>query len=204
MFYKLSFDMERIDKAIEEGTNTIYAEKSNLDEINYKNIKRGFFCYSIVNGEALDEWPTVEFYYSSKVSSLENEYLLNSARWPIIHKTVKEKFEEANIYGIQYLPVKLIDVVTNMVNENYFVMNIINFIEAYNLKESKFTFNEKYNLYSFLPHNTILDATICDGYDIFRANKNKMIIYVSEKMKNIIEKNKWIGFEFNKQKTDCL
>ena len=203
MFYKLAFDTERTDKAIEEGTNTVYAEKSNLDEINYKNIKKGYFCYSIVNGEELGEWPSIEFYYSSKASSLESEYLLNSARWPIVHSSVKGKFEEVGITGVQYLPVKLIDVVTNTVNENYFVMNILNLIEAYNMEESEFTYNEKYNLYTFLPHNTVLDSAICSEYDIFRANKNKMVIYVSEKVRNIIEENKWIGFEFYKQRTDC-
>ena len=203
MFYKLAFDMERIDEAIEQGVNTIYAEKSNLDEINYKSIKKGFFCYSIVNGEELDEWPNVEFYYSSKAAALENEYLLNSARWPIVHKNVKDRFEEANVCGIQYLPVKLVDVATSTVNENYFVMNILNFIEAYNLTESEFTYNEKYNLYTFLPHNTVLDAEICSGYDIFRANKNKMIIYVSEKVKRIVKENGWTGFEFYKQRADC-
>lgn len=43
MYYKLSFDMDKIDKSIDDGTNTIYAETTNMDEIEYENVKKGFF-----------------------------------------------------------------------------------------------------------------------------------------------------------------
>lgn len=43
MFYKLSFDMERIDKSVKEKANTIYAETTNMDEIVYEDVKKGFF-----------------------------------------------------------------------------------------------------------------------------------------------------------------
>jgi len=66
------------------------------------------------------------------------------------------------------------------VNTNYVVMNILNCIEAIDLKKSEYTtYNEKYNLYSFLPHTTYLDANVCRNYDIFRAAKSSISIYVS-------------------------
>ena len=148
-YYKLACDVGRIDKAIDEGTNTIFADDSNLNDITYKRVKKGFFCYCIVKGEFLDEWPVVEFYYKSTESSLENEYLLNVDRWPIVHKIVKEKFEVIGIDGIQYLPVKLIDVVSNKVSDNYYVMNILHCIEAYDMTKSIYTYNEKYDMYNF-------------------------------------------------------
>lgn len=42
MFYKLSFDMDRVDEFIEDETNTIYAEATNMDEIEYEDVKKGF------------------------------------------------------------------------------------------------------------------------------------------------------------------
>ena len=40
----------------------------------------------------------------------------------------------------------------------------------------------------------------CNGYDIFRADKNVACIYVSEKVKEIIQSNKFTGFKFIVQK----
>lgn len=202
MFYKLTFDMDKIDSSIEKGTNTIYAETTNIDEIEYPSINKGFFDNVILSNQKIDElsWPKVEFYYSSKVSNLEDEYLLNVKRWPIIHKKVQKEFEKLSIEGVQFLPIKLIDVVTNEVNDNYVVMNILNFIEAYDLNKSKYKYNDKYDYYTFLPHETYLDKTVCNQYDIFRCSKSVSAIYVSEKLKMLIEDNKWEGFEFHKQR----
>lgn len=198
MIYELVFNMERIDKSIQDGTNTIYAEESNLDEVEALDIKKGFFRHVITNGEKINEWPNIEFYYSSKASELESEYLLNSWRWPIVHKKVRNEFNNRDIKGIQYLPIKLIDVVTNEENKNYVVMNILNHIEAIDMDKSDYTYNEKYDLYSFIPHTTYLNKDVCSNYDIFRASKRSSVIYVSQKIKDIVEEKNWIGFEFYK------
>ena len=129
MFYKLSFDMDRCGESIEDGTNTIYAEATNMDEIEYEDVKKGFFDNIILTPRSISNWPNVEFYYSSRVSNLEGEYLLNVKRWPIVHVRVMEEFNKKGIQGLQYLPVKLIDVVTQKVNSNYVLMYIVNFLE---------------------------------------------------------------------------
>lgn len=63
MFYKLSFDMDRIDESIENGINTIYAETTNMDEIEYEDVKKGFFDNIILSPRSINNWPNVEFYY---------------------------------------------------------------------------------------------------------------------------------------------
>ena len=201
MFYELEFDMERIDKAIKDGTNTIFAEDSNMEDIEYPGVAKGFFDNYIYNngGRIIKDWPDVEFYYSSKASKLESEYLLNSSSLPIIHKRVQELFEKEEIQGIQYLPIKLIDIVTEEVNDNYFLMNILNVIEAIDLKKSEYSYDEEFEMYSFLPHTMYLNNDICQNYDIFRATKMIVPIYVSQKIKDMIEKNNWVGFNFYKQ-----
>jgi hypothetical protein len=100
------------------------------------------------------------------------------------------------------LPVKLIDTETGKVNENYFVINILNFIEAYNMEKTKFTYDEEYNYYLFLPPEIVLNVEVCSKYDIFRESKDYVGFYVSEKIKRIIEENEWVGFEFYKYQTD--
>ncbi|MFT4107975.1 MAG: hypothetical protein QM657_19690 [Lacrimispora sp.] len=199
MFYKLTFDMDKIDDSIKDGTNTIYAETTNLDEIVYLDIKKGYFDNIILSQHNIVDWPNVEFYYSSKVSSLESDYLLNVKRWPIIHVRVMEKFVEMDIKGLSYFPIKLVDVVTNNINNNYVLMYIDNFIDAFDMERSKYKYNEKYNLYTFIPQETYLNKKICSQYDIFRCSKSVAAIYASQKIKETVEKNNWTGFDFYKQ-----
>ena len=42
-FYKMNFDMDLIDEAISCGNPFIYAEASNLGEIEVEGVKKGFF-----------------------------------------------------------------------------------------------------------------------------------------------------------------
>lgn len=196
MFYELIFDMDRIDESIKDGTNTIYAETTNMDEIEYKGVKKGFFDNIILAPHVIDEWPNIEFYYSSRASDLESDYLLNVKRWPVIHIRVMEEFKKNGITGIQYFPVKLIDVVTQRVNTHYVLMYIKNFIDAFDMNKSEYEYNEKYNFYTFIPMKTYLNKDICSQYDIFRCSKSTAAIYVSEKIRKIIIDNQWIGFDF--------
>lgn len=200
MFYELIFDIERIDEAIKNGTNTIYAETTNMDEIEYSDIKKGFFDNIILSEIIIEDWPNVEFYYSSKASSLESDYLLNIKRWPIIHKRVKEELELENIKGVKYFPIKLIDVVTQEVNNHYFLLYVNNFIDAYDMDKSQYKYNEKYNFYTFMPDETYLDDKVCSRHDVFRCKKSVAPLYVSEKIKKLIDRNNWTGFDFYKQK----
>ena len=200
-FYKLVFDMDRIDDAIENGTNSIYAISSNLNEIECAGIKKGFFNTIVLRKlDEIIDWPRVEFYYDSIVSDLESEYLLNVDRWPIIHQKVMLEFNSNGINGIKYYPILLIDQVTGKINNNYFLMFIDNFIDAYDMEKSEYVYDEKYDLYTFIPMRKYLNKEICSNYDIFRPDKSRAEIYVSHKVRNIIESNKWIGFEFHKCK----
>lgn len=194
--------MDRIDNSIKEGTNTIYAETTDMDEIVYQDIKKGFFDNIILSNRIIENWPNVEFYYSSKVSIKESDYLLNVKRWPIVHKRVMDAFIENNVNGIEYYPVKLVDVVTKEVNSNYYLMYVNNFIEAYDMEKSTYSHNEKYDIYTFTPNETYLDRKVCSKYDIFRCKKSVSSLYVSEKIKQLVEENEWVGFAFYEQKTN--
>lgn len=196
MFYKLEFDMERDNKAIKSWENTIYAQQSNLKEIEYPGFKKGFFNNVIFSDCDIKDWPEVVFYYSSKASDIESDYLINIVKWPIIHIRVMNKLQESGIEGIRYLPIKLYDIVTDRINKNYVVMYITNFIEGYDMEKSEYDYFPKYDYYTFLPGKTFLNYGVCDGYEIFRCTKNKPAIYVSQKFKDIIDINNFIGFRF--------
>lgn len=196
MYYKLTFNFDLIDKSIEKGTYPIYAEVSNLKEIEYPGIKQGFFrnVFFETNGREITDWPDVDFYYSSKVSTLENEYLSNVNNWLVVHKKVKKEFEKQKIQGIQYLPVRVVDVLTHSVNHNYYAVNILNWIDGIDMEASEWEYVEEDDVYFFDPKGMVLDEQKCEGYDIFRCTKDTICIFVSEKIKKIFEKNNWQWF----------
>ncbi len=197
MYYELLYDMENIDKSIRKGTNAIYAEATNMDEIEYPGIRKGFFDRIILKALLVDiKWPEVIFYYSSKVSTRESDYLLNIKRWPIVHKRVADVLGENEISGIRFYPIKLIDVVSDKINNNYYLMYIENFIDAFDMQRSKFVHNEEYDFYTFVPKKTFMNTKECAGYDIFRCKRSLSNIFVSQKFKDIVEKNQWTGFHF--------
>ncbi len=199
MYYKLSFNHDLIDESIDNGTYPIYAEVSNLKEIEYPGIKQGFFrnIFFETNGREITNWPVVDFYYSSKVSTLENEYLSNVNNWLIVHKKVKKEFEKQKIQGIQYLPVRVVDVLTHIVSHNYYAVNILNWIDGIDMEASEWEYEEEDDAYFFEPKGMVLDEQKCEGYDIFRCTKDTICIFVSEKIKKIFEKNNWQWFSLS-------
>ncbi len=74
-----------------------------------------------------------------------------------------------------------------------------NFIDVFDMKRSKYKYNEKYDFYTFLPREVYLDRRICVAYDIFGCSKSVASIYVSEKIKKMIEDNQWTGFKLYEQ-----
>ena len=199
MYYKLTFNHDLIDESIDNGTYTIYAEVSILKEIEYPGIKQGFFrnIFFETNGREITNWPVVDFYYSSKVSTLENEYLSNVNNWLIVHKKVKKEFEKQKIQGIQYLPVRVVDVLTHSVSHNYYAVNILNWIDGIDMEASEWEYEEEDDAYFFEPKGMVLDEQKCEGYDIFRCTKDTICIFVSEKIKKIFEKNNWQWFSLS-------
>ena len=199
MYYKLTFNHDLIDESIDNGTYPIYAEVSNLKEIEYPGIKQGFFrnIFFETNGIEITNWQVLDFYYSSKVSTLENEYLSNVNNWLIVHKKVKKEFEKQKIQGIQYLPVRVVDVLTHSVSHNYYAVNILNWIDGIDMEASEWEYEEEDDAYFFEPKGMVLDEQKCEGYDIFRCTKDTICIFVSEKIKKIFEKNNWQWFSLS-------
>ncbi|MBE5840493.1 MAG: hypothetical protein E7304_03700 [Butyrivibrio sp.] len=198
-FYKMSFDMDRIDETNKNGEQTIYAETTNMDEYEDEEVKKGFFENTIFSKKEIKRWPEICFYYSSHISDNESEYLLNVKRWPIVHSKVMTAFKKAEINGIRWYPIKLIDIETQKENNDYFVMQIMNVIDAFDMEKSKFKYNAKYDFYTFIPEETYLNVDVCRKYDIFRCDKSLAALYVSDKIKSMVQSNNWRGFYFYPQ-----
>ncbi|GHU62683.1 hypothetical protein FACS189418_4530 [Clostridia bacterium] len=197
MFYQVLFSRNHEDISADEITHIEDPDAAHLKELDYPEWFR-----SVMGTGKIENWENVKFYYHSRRTKLNEEYLINSYRCPIVHKKVIDVLKQEGIQGIEALSLSLIDQDSQLVNENYALLNILNFIEAYDMSKSKYMYIDKYQFYSFLPEDIVLDQKVCESFDIFRCKQDKMRIYVSEKVKNIIEKNSWQGFLFQKYPTN--
>lgn len=196
MFYKLRYDMERLDELFETGKCCIDSKTNNLDEIEYGNIRKGRF-HTIPRKEInFEQWPVVNFYYSSEFSDRQEDYLLNIEDWPIMHERVKNELEKNQIKGVNYYPICLIDTVTGKMIDKYYFMYVTRFIDAYDMNKSEYSYNQKYDAYFFKPMRVYLNQSVCEGEDVFRCKKEPVPIYVSERFRQIIQENGFSGFCF--------
>ena len=198
-YYKMNYDMETYDELLEKQEPYIYSDTCNIGEIEVKGVKKGFFNNIILKNHIDFPWPRVEFYYDSKESNKESDFLGNVARWPIVHKNVMDMIISNQIQGISFFPVYLIDNRTKKVNLNYYLLFIHNFIDAFDMEKSQYMYNQKFDFYTFIPKKTFINTPNCLGYDIFRADKSPSMMFVSEKLKTIIEESRFTGFAFSKQ-----
>ena len=98
---------------------------------------------------------------------------------------------------MQYLPVRVVDVLTHSVSHNYYAVNILNWIDGIDMEASEWEYEEEDDAYFFEPKGMVLDEQKCEGYDIFRCTKDTICIFVSEKIKKIFEKNNWQWFSLS-------
>lgn len=197
MIYEFNIDTELYENIIKKKGNIILADATNVDEIEYKGLKKKAFHTCVLKEILFDEWPNVEFYFDSQKGDEGLDYLWNVNGWPVIHKKIMNRFIEMEISGVEYYPIKLIDKRTGSINNEYVLMYVRNFIEAYDMKKSEYDYFEKMNVYVFKPHGIAMDQEECNKYDIFRCNKFVPIIYVSQRVRDEIISNGWIGLKIS-------
>lgn len=71
------------------------------------------------------------------------------------------------------------------INQNYVLMYIENFMDAFDMKRSKYKYNEKYDFYTFLPKET---------YSVLQEKINAYIVFCEEHQYNQIYPNMLIEY----------
>ena len=195
MIYEIGMDDVLYERAIKEKEKIIYANETNIDDIECEGLKKKSLHRCLYKNMLFSEWPNVEFYYDSQKANIGLEWLGNIYDWPIIHKKLMNRLIEMEVSGVEYYPIKLIDKRTGSLNSDYVLMYVRNFIEAYDMEESEYDYIEKMNVYVFKPHGIVMNQDECSKYDIFRCNKFVSIIYVSQRVRDEIISNGWAGLK---------
>ena len=97
---------------------------------------------------------------------------------------------------LQFLPVELMDVCSGNINDSYKIVNILDVIDAIDLKHSKYDVYKLDGKKIVMVEKYALKEDVVKDYDIFRLKDDTIPIFVSEKIKKLINRNKLTGFAF--------
>ena len=171
---------------------------------DYDNFEEyGYDEYSFVKGNKIEDWNGNIFIQAKKRKNDGDpeDVLQNHLMIPIYSKKLINELENANITGVQYLPIRILRP-NNDYLSGFSIANILNFIEAFDYEKSI------YNRFSEDFPNPIKRGQLAGvrkfvlkkdkliGFDIIRLKDYKLSFFVSEKFKETFEKNKFTGYSF--------
>ena len=178
-YYKLLYDYEHDDEYIN-------CTKGNIGNMNE---------YIVSSGTYIDDWKNLKFEYDSTEGSIMSDYAANIYCWLLVSNTFCELLLKSDIKAnLQFLPVELVDVFSGNIDDGYRVLNILDVIDAIDLKHSKYDVFKLDGEKIIMVEKYALKEEVVKAYDIFRLKNDTIPIFVSEKIKKIIQKNKLSGF----------
>jgi len=196
-YFYLMNDAYKPKDPIVPDENKLFNMDKLFDGITNLYSYEQYFIYECKNVKNWDENNTL-IYSDGTVFS---DYLACALGWPLISNNIKNIFEQLNINNIQYLPIKIINKITNKINTNYYVLNIITKLKnGYNLSETKHDYNIDENgvkILSIIDPKPVLNYEVVKDFDIFYL-EGTTYLYISEKIKKEFKKNKVTGCDFGK------
>lgn len=197
-YYELVYDHDGDDKK-----NNIYIMAL------FPNIQEDIDRYDIdIKNKFITNWDiNNEFGYDPKDGYMYSDCLANVYSWMIVSEKSKNIFDKyIHSNNLQLLPIKI----KNIVNEqktNYFVLHVMDVIDALDLEHSDY-FEIQLDEYGYeyeeedeekirlIVAKYALKKDIIKGHHIFKVKKDNIRIFVSEEIKNEIKKNNLVGFCF--------
>lgn len=155
----------------------------------------------------INTWPTSVFVkaLNSEDDGEPDDVLQTHLGIPIYSERLRIALEEANIAGIQYLPLNVLRPNGEAIN-GYSIANILNLAPALDLDKSDYdVYPDDY----FLPERRglvsgvregVLKADKLENCDIIRLEEYKVKIYASKKFKEVFENNNFTGYSFHEVK----
>ena len=170
----------------------------SMDDSNPKGLmdvevdSKGFDASRFNQGKWIDDWPEgITFTYAR--GEFAEDYLLGGSYWELVSERVRQVFERHKIYGVQFLPVKVILKNTGEEVGKYWAMNVFQEVDALDWDHtiwSETDINEikKYPTLSIIREALLLDPL--QGIDIFRLKvmeRKLTSIFISNRLKELLE-----------------
>ena len=181
-YYKLMFDYENIEGNVVCSSDEMY----------------GIDRYALEQGKYYDNWDDrFIFHFDPQQGGKWTDYLSTDLGWFVISMKFKEILDRIGITNIQYIPIRIKNVIDDNVVVGYFVANICSIIDALDLEHSdysEFELDENEKVLSVRKY--ALKRNVIKELQIFRVEKSQMAIFVSEKVKEEVERNNITGCDF--------
>jgi hypothetical protein len=181
-------------------------------ELKHTYPKDTIFCYEknfpqegeyFHKGKKIINWNpknTVHYYEYYE----PEDYLHNSAFFfKIFSSKIKSATEELGIKNVQFLPIKIISPDGYPELKNYFILNLLTFLDALDLEHSKYreiikTKEGEKVIMGLTKY--VLKKDVVKDYDIFSLTTDKQVLFVSKRLKKLLKKKKVKGISFEKVK----
>ncbi len=172
-----------LDRIFHKGD--IYIESSEVPEYIQENYSDGISLAPIKG--------TLKFFYKYKTNR-KPDYLSGTEGYPIVSTRFKDILTDISPGFLEFFPVQLICEKTKEIDTSYFFVNILNNIPCLDWAQSKY---EKFGLADVVINvsKLVIKPDVIRDRNIFRIAELPVLIFVSDKLKSILEKEAISGVE---------
>lgn len=188
-YYYMCFDYNK-----GEIHNYIYCSKVDMHGLNE---------YAMVDGISLSQvWQTADCFHNSREFGTWSDFICNAMCFPIVSPKFVELTYDLLKNQAEFLDVTLTDEKDGSVTHGCKALNVLNVVDAIDFEHSDYsTIDFEGDIVYNVRKYAIFEEKV-RNFDIFRLEKSRMLIFVSEKIKDIICKNKLTGFYFKEIKVN--
>jgi hypothetical protein len=149
-----------------------------------------------VSGNPIVLEKTPKLFYKPE-NGIKTDLVRGSAGFPVVSEKLKKIIEDSNDKNLEFASVQLISLGKDEIdlNNSYFFMNILNRVECFDFEKSVYKTAEGFPNIVTRIETLILDENKIGDRKIFRIRQSPAIIFVSEDIKENIEKSKLLGVE---------
>jgi hypothetical protein len=175
-FYKLWFD--------DTNENPVVCDRVDLC---------GFNEYTLTDAIYIRNWPKEFTFYFDK--GYPEDYLGNSMGCLLFSERVRKSLVDLGLMNIQFLPVNVINSITNERLHGYTVANVLTATTALDWTHATYVETEE-NPPARVIIKLALRSQSVEGQDIFLLKEQIVIVIVSQRIKQGLEDIEATGFKF--------
>jgi hypothetical protein len=154
---------------------------------------KGFDRYALTWGKRITDWPKdVTLYYEE---GHPEDFLGNALGWLVFSTKVKEIIRNQDGQAVQFLPITVVNTVTDAHLTNYVVANILRLIPALDKRRADYQEDPDYPEFPIILKVALKQESVT-GVDIFRLKEQPSLVFVSERLRAVLMTADVSGFKF--------
>lgn len=176
--YKVGYDYERGEVAIECELQAPYTE-----------------CTQYINtGKKVENWTIPVFEYDPDEGMRLEDYVLCDADMVIVSQRFVCLVEPLVTDHVQFLPVKIVNNETKQEDDTYYTVNTLAFPKAFDSWRSSYMNIRVAGEKVKIVEQYVLKGRPLVGLHMFRLHGDRVALFVSDEVQQVITKNKLTGF----------